>query len=72
MLQRFNDSFHRKLQSNSSSGSRKNVKNEVKAIPAKLIKVSSVQYKTLNPKWNEKFQFIIDDISSDKFHLDIW
>lgn len=75
MLQRFSGSFRRKLQGNSCSSissSRKDGKNEVKAIPAKLIKASSVQYKTLNPKWNEKFQFVVDDISTDKFHLDIW
>lgn len=75
MLQRFGGSFRRKLHGNgsgSASGSRKGVKSETKAIPAKLIKASSVQYKTLNPKWNEKFQLLVDDVSSDKFHLDIW
>ncbi|XP_065318308.1 BAI1-associated protein 3-like [Gordionus sp. m RMFG-2023] len=42
------------------------------AIPANYIHVSSVQYKTLSPKWNEKFKCIIQDINKDQLHLDIW
>ncbi|XP_043945482.1 BAI1-associated protein 3 isoform X2 [Protopterus annectens] len=41
-------------------------------IPAKYIQVTEVKNQTLNPVWNEQFQFEIDDIYSDQFHLDIW
>ncbi|KAK6766433.1 hypothetical protein RB195_026002 [Necator americanus] len=63
VLQRFGGSFRRKVgKKESDSGT----------IPAKLIKASSVQKKTLNPKWNERFQFIVDDVQTDRFHMDIW
>lgn len=41
-------------------------------IPVKLMRTTSVKKNTLCPIWNEKFQFELDDISSDLFHLDIW
>ncbi|KAJ1347149.1 hypothetical protein KIN20_002124 [Parelaphostrongylus tenuis] len=59
VLHRFGGSFRRKW---SDSGT----------IPAKLIKASSVQKKTLNPQWNERFLFIVDDVQTDRFHMDIW
>lgn len=41
-------------------------------IAAKLVRGTSVKENTLDPKWNEKFQLIVDNSDTDKFHLDIW
>ncbi|ETN69046.1 hypothetical protein NECAME_01156 [Necator americanus] len=67
VLQRFGGSFRRKV---GKKGAK--IKSDSGTIPAKLIKASSVQKKTLNPKWNERFQFIVDDVQTDRFHMDIW
>ncbi|RCN53545.1 C2 domain protein [Ancylostoma caninum] len=67
VLQRFGGSFRRKV---GKKGTK--IRSDSGTIPAKLIKASSVQKKTLNPQWNERFQFIVDDVHTDRFHMDIW
>ncbi|KHJ99920.1 C2 domain protein [Oesophagostomum dentatum] len=67
VLQRFGGSFRRKVVKKGSK-----IRSDSGTIPAKLIKASSVQKKTLNPQWNERFQFIVDDVQTDRFHMDIW
>ncbi|XP_055875420.1 BAI1-associated protein 3-like isoform X3 [Biomphalaria glabrata] len=53
---------------------RKKTKNTVvrDMLPAKLIKTTQVKPNTLNPVWNERFRFDLDDIHTDRLHLDIW
>ncbi|MFH4973959.1 hypothetical protein AB6A40_000668 [Gnathostoma spinigerum] len=70
LTEHFGGSFRRKIGGN--DGTLRNHDKDGRQIPAKLIKASSVQRKTLNPKWNEKFQFVVDDVSTDYFHMDIW
>ncbi|VDN31716.1 unnamed protein product [Gongylonema pulchrum] len=60
LLHRFGGSFRRNT-------ANKKKKDEARMIPVKRIKASSVQRKTLNPKWNEKFQFVVDDVNSPKY-----
>ncbi|CAB3400480.1 unnamed protein product [Caenorhabditis bovis] len=66
LMHRFGGSFRRKV------GPKKGKNADTGTIPAKIIKASSVQKKTLNPKWNEKFQFMVEDVQRDQFHMDIW
>ncbi|MED6266454.1 hypothetical protein CHARACLAT_002269 [Characodon lateralis] len=41
-------------------------------LPARCIQVTEVKPETLNPVWDQHFVFEIDDVHSDRLHLDIW
>lgn len=57
MLSRFGGSFRKKK----SGKEKKESPKDDFTIPAKLIKATSVQRVTLNPKWNEKFTMYAHD-----------
>lgn len=56
----------------SSTSSIKKSKTALDQIPARFIKTTSVQSNTLNPVWNEKFRFDLEDVNVDRMHMDIW
>ncbi|OWF45641.1 BAI1-associated protein 3-like isoform X2 [Mizuhopecten yessoensis] len=41
-------------------------------IPAKYIRSTNVVQNTLNPVWNERFRFDLEEAHTDRLHLDIW
>ncbi|XP_018655050.1 subfamily C1A unassigned peptidase (C01 family) [Schistosoma mansoni] len=56
----------------SGATSSKSVVNKEGHVPVGIMKSTQVKEQTLNPVWNENFRLELDDISSDKLHLDIW
>ncbi|XP_013387652.1 BAI1-associated protein 3 isoform X2 [Lingula anatina] len=63
-LQKFSESLRKKHGSNKADKKEK--------LPAKYIQATTVKNNTLNPVWNEKFRFDLEDVNSDKLHIDIW
>ncbi|XP_076366193.1 BAI1-associated protein 3-like isoform X2 [Tachypleus tridentatus] len=63
-LRKFGASFKRRDRTRSNSISEN--------LPAKFIRTTTVKPHTLNPKWNEQFRLDIDDVHTEKLHLDIW
>ncbi|KAI3378998.1 hypothetical protein SNEBB_008817 [Seison nebaliae] len=41
-------------------------------LPARYIQTTDVKRCTLNPVWNQRFRFFIEDLETDTLHLDIW
>ncbi|XP_067937047.1 BAI1-associated protein 3-like [Watersipora subatra] len=41
-------------------------------IPAKFIRSTKFIPHNLNPVWNERFRFDLEDVMTDKIHIDVW